>query len=88
MTPSAPVEGKVVASGAYGALSLVLTWILTTYVFRGHVPPDLLTFLPGFVSLVAGAAAGWLARHTPRLDEVAAEVAQVVGAQLEPPKDQ
>lgn len=78
---AAPVETKVVASGAYGAVTLIVTWILATYVFHGRVPADLAGLLPGFVALVLGTAAGWLSRHTPRVEEVVTVVRRELAAQ-------
>ena len=75
LNPSgAGVETKVVASGTYGAITLVITWILTNYVFHGHLPADLANLLPGLVAVVAGMAAGWLSHHTPRMDETSSAV--------------
>jgi hypothetical protein len=80
----APPETKFVAQSSYGFLTLVLTWIVTNYLFRGHVPADLQTLLPGFVAIVAGTAAGWLAQHTPRMSETVAVVRRELAAQGAP----
>jgi len=74
-------ETKTVTAGAYGAITTLVTWILSTYVFRGHIPADLTTLLPGLVGVTVGTAAGWLARHTPRAAEVVAEVERVLETQ-------
>jgi hypothetical protein len=78
----AGVETKVVASSTYGAITLVITWILTNYVFHGHMPADLANLLPGFVAVVAGSAAGWLSHHTPRLEETVAVVRRELAVQM------
>src|SRR5690242_11726429 len=82
----APVETKTVAAGAYGSITLVVMWILTNYVFHGHIPPDLETFLPGFVAMVVATAAGWMAHHTPRPEEVVAVVRRELGRQVGRPQ--
>jgi len=73
----APVETKVVAGAGYGALSVFVTWILSTYVFRGHIPADLTNLLPGLVGTTVGTVAAWLARHTPRQSAAPANAADV-----------
>lgn len=78
-TTTAGVENKVVAGGTASWASGVLTWVLVTYVFHGSLPADLATFLPALVASVLGPVAAYFAKHTPRLEEVAAEVAQVIG---------
>jgi hypothetical protein len=77
----APPETKFVAQTSYGFLTLVITWIVTNYVFRGHIPADLQTLLPGFVAMVAGAAAGWFSHHTPRLEETISVVRRELAVQ-------
>ena len=80
----APPESKVVAVGTYGSITLVITWILTNYVFHGHMPADLANLLPGFVAIVAASAAGWLAHHTPRMEETVVAVRRELAAQMPP----
>jgi hypothetical protein len=67
MAVAAPVERKVTASTAAGAVSGLTLWLLGRYVFRGTAVPDVLqswiyTLAPAAVTF----AAGYLARHSPR----------------------
>lgn len=64
----APVETKVAAGASVSTLTGVVTWILVSWVpaFRSGLPPALASFLPYIVSSVLGAAAAYLAPHTPR----------------------
>jgi hypothetical protein len=75
---TAPVETKVAAGAVSSWATGVVTWLLVTYVFHGQLPDQLTTFLPYVVASICGTAAAYMAKHTPRLEEVAAEVAQVV----------
>ena len=66
--PAAPViEAKVAAGASVTGVAGVITWILVAWVpaFRS-LPPALAQFLPYIVSCVLGAAAAYLAPHTPR----------------------
>ena len=65
----APPETKVVAQGTYGLFTGMLVAIITTYVFKGHVPTDLQAILPVLIGSAVGAVAGWFSKHTPRLGE-------------------
>ena len=51
-TGAAP-ETKVVASGGYGTVTLLATWILTDHVFTA-LPPDLKNMLPGLAAVISG----------------------------------
>lgn len=62
----APPETKVFAQFTTASLTGIVTWVLTTYVFKGALPPQLATFLPYAVPAFAGLVAGWWAKHTPR----------------------
>lgn len=90
MSTSGPVETKTAASASVGVVTGVITWILVTYVhaFHAGLPAPLATFLPYIVSVVLASAAGWLAPHTSRPDDVAAQAVKLLeeaGLQL-PPK--
>lgn len=77
----APPETKVVTQTNYAAVTGVITWVLLT-VFHVTLPAALTGFLPAAVATVCGALAGWSAKHTPRLDEVAAQVVRETRAAL------
>lgn len=66
--PVAPVETKTAAAASVSTVTGVVTWILVAYVpaFKTGLPAPLAAFLPYIVATILGAAAGWLAPHTPR----------------------
>lgn len=63
-------EAKVVAQGNTNIFVVLVMWAITAYFFKGHLPTTLEIALPGLLGWLFGLAAGWLAHHTPRLDEV------------------
>jgi hypothetical protein len=65
-----PVETKTAAHASAAAVTGVITWALVQFVpyFHAGLPGPLATFLPFAVSGFLGAAAGFLAPHTPRPD--------------------
>jgi hypothetical protein len=67
---TAPPELKWVAQLGTSGVSGTVMWILTAYVFKNHLPATLSQFLPYVVGLVSGGVAGWMAKHTPRMDEI------------------
>lgn len=71
-----PPETKVVAQTNIGVLSGVISWIFTAYIFKGHLDPQLSALLPVLISTALGTGAGWFAKHTPRLDEVARQITE------------
>lgn len=65
---SGPVETKVSAATLAAAASAFVVWLLRTYAFHGTLPPEVEAFASIAVIGVCTFAAGWLARHTPRVD--------------------
>lgn len=63
---SAPVERKVSAASLSAALSGVVVWVLSTYVFHGAVPEGVESLLDTAIPAVSAFLAGWLVKHTPR----------------------
>jgi hypothetical protein len=61
-----PVEAKVKASTAAAAAAGLAVWLLSRYVFHGHVDPvvqaEIYAAAPGILAF----AAGYFARHTAR----------------------
>ena len=83
----AAVETKTAAGSSVAAVTGAITWILVTYVpaFHSGIPGPLATFLPYVVSAVLGAAAAYLAPHTPREEEIvsaALKLLQDAGVQI------
>lgn len=78
LNPSgSPPETKVTAQTNYAAATGVVTWVLLT-VFHVHLPAGMAAAVPVVVSTICGGIAGWMARHTPRLDEVARQVEDIL----------
>ena len=67
-----PVEAKVSAATAAAAVSGVILWALRTFVFHDAVPAEVELFVDVAVIAAATFAAGWITRHTPRIDADAA----------------
>lgn len=67
----APVEKKVQASTAAAATSGLALFILGRYVFRGDVPDVVTSWVYVAVPSVLTFAAGYLAKHTNRVQAVA-----------------
>jgi hypothetical protein len=78
---SAPVESKVVAGAATTAVTGIITWVLVTFIFHRALQPELASMLPYLVGAVLGPVAAYGAKHTPRIEEVAAQVAAALGQQ-------
>jgi hypothetical protein len=60
------VETKVTASTGAAAVSGLVLWALGTYVFKGSVPGEVVSWTYVLVPAVLTFTAGYLARHTPR----------------------
>ena len=65
-SPSAPVEGKVWAAGTGTGLAGVATWVLTVYVFHGHMPAALAALLPVITGTAGALLSGYQTKHTDR----------------------
>ena len=63
----AQVETKVQASTAVAAVSGLALWALGRYVFKGAVPDVVASWIYVIVPGVLTFAAGYLARHSPRV---------------------
>jgi hypothetical protein len=80
LSAAAPPEKKVVAGGTAGGSVLVAAWALIAYVPAIHnaLPATLSQLLPGLLAVVGGGIAAWMAKHTPRLEEVMQLVLELV----------
>lgn len=72
------VETKVAAGGYVTIASGLIAGFLVTYVFK-DLPPDLKALVPVLTASVLGSAAAWMAKHTPRAEEVIYEVEKQLG---------
>jgi hypothetical protein len=70
-------ESKWVTQTYYGSATGFVTWVLLT-VFHVTLPAQMTAILPVLLGTICGSAAGWMAKHTPRLEEVADQVARVL----------
>lgn len=64
------VERKVSVASLSAALSGVLVWVLSTYVFHGVVPEGVQSLLDVAIPAVSAFVSGWLVKHTPRQEPV------------------
>lgn len=62
----APVETKVKASSAAGAVAGLVLFALGRYVFKGAVPDVVASWTYAIVPAALTFGAGYLAKHTPR----------------------
>lgn len=62
----AQIERKVKAQITAGAVAGAAAYLLGHYVYNGQVPESVTTLIDVAAPWVAGAIAGWLAKHTPR----------------------
>jgi hypothetical protein len=60
------VETKVTASTGAAAVSGLVLWALGTYVFKGSVPGEVVSWTYVLVPAALTFAAGYFARHTSR----------------------
>lgn len=63
-----PIERKVTASTGATAVAGLILWLLSTYVFKGEVPIEVVAFIMWLVLTVSAFVGGYLAKHTPRPD--------------------
>src|SRR6266568_4751886 len=63
-----PVESKVKAGTAAAAVSGLALWALGHYVFKAGVPDVVASWTYAIVPALLTFGAGYLAKHTPRLD--------------------
>ena len=63
---ASPVETKVQASTGAAAVSGLILWALGTYVFKGSVPGEIVSWTYVLVPAVLTFAAGYAAHHTHR----------------------
>jgi hypothetical protein len=63
------METKVSVQGITTLLSGWIAGLLVTYVFKGHIPPTLVPYIPVMSASALGIGAGWLAKHDPRLED-------------------
>lgn len=82
MQGNAPVEQKVAAAAGGSTAVGLVTWILVTYIpaFSSGLPASLAALLPALLGTIGGFVSAYMARHTPRTDEV---MKAVVGAQYQ-----
>jgi hypothetical protein len=64
---AAPIEAKVQASTWAAAVSGLALWAMGTYVFKGSVPDVVVSWTYVIVPAALTFAAGYLARHSPRV---------------------
>lgn len=62
----ASIERKVKAQATTGTITAVAAWLLGHFIYRGQVPESARTLIDVAAPVIAGALAGWLAKHTPR----------------------
>lgn len=64
----APVETKVKAGAAAGAVTGLVVWALISFVpaFHTGVPEPVVAVIPVVLAWAGHVAASWLAPHTPR----------------------
>jgi hypothetical protein len=67
------VETKVKAGSAAAAVSGLVLWALSTYVFKGDVPDVITSWTYAIVPAALTFAAGYRVRHTSRPDLAAPE---------------
>lgn len=74
--PAPPVEAKVKAATGAAAVAGLLVWLLEEYVFGAAAPEAVEAAVDVLVPAAAALVAGWLARHTPRIDLAALQAAR------------
>jgi hypothetical protein len=84
---SGPVERKVTASSYTAAASGLVLWTLGTYVFKGEVPDVIVSWVYVLVPALATFAAGYLTKHTIRLDVAPEIIPTLPPAAPAPPKE-
>jgi hypothetical protein len=68
---SAPIEQKVAVGTLTGISGLAVSWVLVTFTpVIDKLPHSLATSVPGAVALIVGFLGAWMAKHTPRLEEI------------------